>query len=116
MFSSRHPDTLKGLVDELGPSARAGTIAEAVEFGDVVMVVVPYTAIEQIGKDYGDALAKKVLVIAACPSGEAAPAPDYISVSFVAPGDRPARLVLSLITPLFTAQRLSLVLDGGGVA
>jgi 8-hydroxy-5-deazaflavin:NADPH oxidoreductase len=63
MFSSRHPDTLKGLVDELGPLARAGTVAEAVEFGDVVMVVVPYTALEQIGKDYGNALAKKVLVI-----------------------------------------------------
>jgi hypothetical protein len=36
MFSSRHPDTLKGLVDELGPLARAGTVAEAVEFGDVL--------------------------------------------------------------------------------
>jgi len=63
MFSSRHPDTLKGLVDELGPLARVGTVEEAVEFGDVVMVVVPYTAMEQIGKDYGNALAKKVLVI-----------------------------------------------------
>ena len=38
MFSSRHPDTLKGLVDELGPLARAGTVAEALDFGDVVMV------------------------------------------------------------------------------
>ena len=63
MFSSRHPDTLKGLADELGPLARAGTVAEDVEFGDVVMVVVPYTAMEQIGKDYGNALARKVLVI-----------------------------------------------------
>jgi predicted dinucleotide-binding enzyme len=63
MFSSRHPDTLKGLVDELGPLARAGTVAEAVEFADVVMVVVPYTALEQIGKDYDTALAKKALVI-----------------------------------------------------
>jgi 8-hydroxy-5-deazaflavin:NADPH oxidoreductase len=25
MFSSRHPDTLKGLVDELGPLARSGS-------------------------------------------------------------------------------------------
>ena len=49
MFSSRHPDTLKGRVEELGPLARVGTVAEAVEFGDVVMVVVPYTAMEQIG-------------------------------------------------------------------
>ena len=53
MFSSRHPDTLKGLADELGPLARVGTVAEAVDFGDVVMMVVPYTALEQIGKDYG---------------------------------------------------------------
>jgi NADP oxidoreductase coenzyme F420-dependent len=51
------------LVDELGPLARVGTVAEAVKFGDVVMVVVPYTAMEQIGRDYGNALAKKVLVI-----------------------------------------------------
>jgi 8-hydroxy-5-deazaflavin:NADPH oxidoreductase len=63
MFSSRHPDALKGLVDGLGPLARAGTVAEAVEFSDIVMVVVPYAAMEQIGKDYGNALAKKVLVI-----------------------------------------------------
>ena len=63
MFSSRHPDNLKSFVDGLGPLARAGTVAEAVEFGDVVMVVVPYAAIEQIGKTYGNALAKKVLVI-----------------------------------------------------
>jgi predicted dinucleotide-binding enzyme len=63
MFSSRHPETLKGLVDELGPLARAGSVAEAVEFGEVVMIVVPYTAMEQIGKDYGDALAKKPLVL-----------------------------------------------------
>src|ERR1700745_2824035 len=63
MFSSRHPETFKGLVDELGPLARVGTVAEAVKFGDVVMVVVPYTAMEQIGRDYGNPLAKKVLVI-----------------------------------------------------
>jgi 8-hydroxy-5-deazaflavin:NADPH oxidoreductase len=63
MFSSRHPETLKGLADALGPLARAGTVAEAVEFGDVVMVIVPYPAMQQIGKDYGNALAKKVLVL-----------------------------------------------------
>src|SRR6202040_900968 len=35
----------------------------AVEFGDVLLVVVPYTAVEQIGKDYGKALAAKQLVV-----------------------------------------------------
>jgi predicted dinucleotide-binding enzyme len=62
-FSSRHPEELKGLVDGLGPLARAGAVMQAIDFGDVVMIVVPYTAMEQIGKDYAGALAKKALVI-----------------------------------------------------
>ncbi len=63
MFSSRHPDELKSLVDGLGPSAKAGTVAQAIDFGDVVMIVVPYSAMPQIGHDYGAALAKKKLII-----------------------------------------------------
>lgn len=63
MFSSRHPENLKGLVDGLGPLARAGTVEQSIAFGDVVAIVVPYTAMEQIGKDHGSALAGKVLVM-----------------------------------------------------
>ena len=63
MFSSRHPEELKSLVDGLGPLAKAGTVAQAIEFGDVVMIVVPYGAMQQIGRDYAAALAKKMLVI-----------------------------------------------------
>jgi len=63
MFSSRHPEQLKELVDSLGPLAKAGTVEQAIAFGDVVAIVVPYTAMEQIGKDYGPALAKKALVL-----------------------------------------------------
>jgi 8-hydroxy-5-deazaflavin:NADPH oxidoreductase len=63
MFSSRHPEELKSLVDGLGPLAKAGTVAQAIEFGDVVMIVVPYGAMQQIGSDYAAALAKKTLVV-----------------------------------------------------
>jgi 8-hydroxy-5-deazaflavin:NADPH oxidoreductase len=63
MFSSRKPEELEDLVASAGPAARAGTVAEAVEFGEVVLLVVPYGAIEQIGKDHGRALAAKPLVI-----------------------------------------------------
>jgi hypothetical protein len=63
MFSSRNPETLKDLVANAGPTAQAGTVAQAVAFGDVVLVVVPYTAVEQIGKDFGPALAAKQLDI-----------------------------------------------------
>ena len=46
-----------------GPTAKAGTVADAVAFGDVVLIVVPYTAMDQIAKDYGKALATKQLVV-----------------------------------------------------
>jgi 8-hydroxy-5-deazaflavin:NADPH oxidoreductase len=63
MFSSLHPEQLKDLVASAGPTAQAGTVEQAIAFGDVVLLVVPYTAVEQIGKDHGPALAAKQLVI-----------------------------------------------------
>src|SRR5713101_2660471 len=63
MFSSRHPEDLKGLVAGIGPLAQAGTVEQAIAFGDVIVIAIPYPAIEQIGKDHGPALAKKVLVM-----------------------------------------------------
>jgi predicted dinucleotide-binding enzyme len=63
MFSSRNPDQLKDLVASAGPTAQAGTVAEAVAFGDAVLLVVPYAAVEQIGRDFGKALATKQLVL-----------------------------------------------------
>ena len=63
MFSSRHPEQLKDLVASAGPSAKAGTVSDAIAFADVVLLVVPYTAVEQIGNEHGPALAKKQLVM-----------------------------------------------------
>lgn len=63
MFSSRHPDELKDLVAAAGPTARAGTVADAVAFGEVIFLVVPYTAVEQIGREFGAALAAKPLIL-----------------------------------------------------
>ena len=63
MFSSRHPEQLTDLVASAGPNVKAGTVADAVQFADVVLLVVPYGAIEGIGKEYGPALAQKQLVM-----------------------------------------------------
>jgi predicted dinucleotide-binding enzyme len=41
LSNSRGPETLSDLVAELGPSARAGTAAEAAEAGDLVVVSIP---------------------------------------------------------------------------
>jgi predicted dinucleotide-binding enzyme len=62
-FSSRHPEELKSLVAGLGTLAQAGTVEEAIAFGDVVLIVIPYGAMEQIGKAHAGALAQKVLVM-----------------------------------------------------
>ncbi len=35
--NSRGPETLEELVEEIGPNARAATVEEAAEFGEVVM-------------------------------------------------------------------------------
>jgi len=63
LFSSRHPEELKDLVAAAGPTARAGTTADAVAFGDVIFIAVPYPAVEQIGQDFGSALAVKPLIL-----------------------------------------------------
>ena len=46
--NSRGPETLAGLVDELGPGARAASAQKAAEAGDVVVVAVPLKAYEQV--------------------------------------------------------------------
>ena len=62
MFSSRHPEELKSLVDRLGPLARAGTVREALNFSEVIFIGVPYSAYPQIGKDYSGELKDKIVL------------------------------------------------------
>jgi len=66
-FSSRHPDELQSLVERAGPNARAGTVSEAIEFGEVILLAVPYGAMPQISRDYADALAGKIVLDAGNP-------------------------------------------------
>ncbi len=62
MFSSRHPDELKDMVAKLGSLAQAGTVEQAIAFGDALFIAVPYGAIPQIGKDYSTAMKGKVML------------------------------------------------------
>jgi len=66
MFSSRHPENLKEMAARLGPLAQAGSVEQAVAFGDVIIMVVPYAALEEIGKVHGRGLASKPLVMDVC--------------------------------------------------
>jgi predicted dinucleotide-binding enzyme len=57
--NSRGPETLKDLVGELGPRARAGTPAQAAEAGDIVVVTIP---LKNIGDLPAAPLAGKIVV------------------------------------------------------
>jgi len=65
LFSSRHPENLKELVTSLGSLAQNGSVEQAIAFGEVIFIAVPYGAMPQVGKDYGNALKGKV-VLDAC--------------------------------------------------
>jgi hypothetical protein len=67
MFSSRHPDELTGLVESVGANASAGTVEQAVAFGDVILIAVPYSALPAIGRDNAKGLAGKIVLNASNP-------------------------------------------------
>jgi len=48
LSNSRGPETLTGLIDELGPQARAATAAEAAEAADLAVVAIPTKAISGV--------------------------------------------------------------------
>ena len=62
LFSSRHPENLKQLVDGLGPRARAGTVSDALAFGEVIFIGVPYGSYPQLAKDYGKDFSGKIVL------------------------------------------------------
>ena len=62
MFSSRNLEHDKELAARLGPNARAGSPREAAEFGEVLMISVPYRALPEVGKSLGALLKGKVVI------------------------------------------------------
>ncbi len=57
--NSRGPETLSGLVDEIGDGARAVTMEEAAGFGEVVLEAMPFGRYEELPADH---LAGKVFI------------------------------------------------------
>jgi 8-hydroxy-5-deazaflavin:NADPH oxidoreductase len=59
LSNSRGPETLKGLVDELGPLARAGTVEQAAAAGEIVVVAIPLRAYRSVP---AEPLAGKIVI------------------------------------------------------
>lgn len=143
LMSSRNPDELEGLAAELGPRANAGTPREAAEFGEVVLISVPYGAMPQIGQDFASILAGKIvldtgnpnagrdgdIVAAALAKGTGIATQEYLPGALVVrayncipaaalanePNRRPARIAIPLAgdDPAAMAVALRLVDDSG---
>ena len=60
-FGVRKPDELAALVQECGPQASAGDVRSAVEFGEVVVVALPWAAMADVLANVGDARGKIVV-------------------------------------------------------
>src|SRR5579859_5225802 len=63
LFSSRHPDSdgMQVLVHEAGASARTGTVRDAFAFGEIILLAIPPTELEQVMQEAGD-LQNKILI------------------------------------------------------
>ena len=64
MFSSRHPEELKKMAEDVG--AKVGTTEEAAEFGDVILLAIPYGKVPDVAEQIGS-LEGKILIDAGNP-------------------------------------------------
>src|SRR5919108_4836610 len=62
MFSDRELENAKRAAQTVGARARAGTVEEAVAFGDAVLIAVPYGALPAIAQQVGEKLKGKGVV------------------------------------------------------
>lgn len=66
-FAARHPDDLAPMVKRLGPRATVGTPRETAEFGEVVVLAVPYDTLPKLGKELQGVLDGKIVLDASNP-------------------------------------------------
>jgi 8-hydroxy-5-deazaflavin:NADPH oxidoreductase len=62
LFSSRHPEALDALVAEAGPNASPGTIEQALVFGEVILLSIPYGSVQRFGQEYGEQMVGKIVI------------------------------------------------------
>jgi 8-hydroxy-5-deazaflavin:NADPH oxidoreductase len=62
MFSAKDVDEASAVATRLGPPARSGTVEEAIAFGDVVFLAVPYGAMAAISRDHSASLKGKIVL------------------------------------------------------
>jgi predicted dinucleotide-binding enzyme len=105
-LSSRNPSKLEPLASELGDLASVGTVADAVAFGDVVILSVPWGAIPEALAQAGD-LGGKIVIDTTNQYGSGPkPQPGQTAAAFNAQRMPGARYVKSFntLTAIFQEQ------------
>jgi predicted dinucleotide-binding enzyme len=83
VFGARRPGGLQPLVDELGPTASAASLADAAGQAEVVLLAVPYAALDDVLPPLRADLAGKIVIDATNPVDVS---PDGRIISGLAPG------------------------------
>jgi 8-hydroxy-5-deazaflavin:NADPH oxidoreductase len=103
---SRDPQSLAALVAQIGPSATAGSPAEAAGFGEVVVISVPWNTLPQAIEQAGSLAGKIVIDTTNQFGGPPLPAPGQTAAHFNAgrmPGARYTKS-FNTLTSAFQAQ------------
>ena len=112
MFSSRHPEELKAMADEVG--AKVGTTKEAAQFGEVILLAIPYGIVPDVAEQIGS-LENKILIDAGNPypqrDGEMAQKviddPNQTATGYIAslfPGAKTVKAFNSVFYKMFAEQ------------
>jgi len=62
MIASRHPDDLRATANEIGHGTQVGSVQQASQFGDVVVMAVPYGALPTLGQSLKQPLTGKTVI------------------------------------------------------
>jgi predicted dinucleotide-binding enzyme len=62
MLASRHPESLADLVKAAGVAATSGTPDQAIAFGDVILLSIPFKELPKFGSAKHDAFGRKVVL------------------------------------------------------
>jgi predicted dinucleotide-binding enzyme len=73
-FSTRHPEELESWVRPLGARASFGTPRQAAEFGDILLIAVPYEAVPELAQSLGTQMRGKIILDACNPSASSSSA------------------------------------------
>lgn len=68
-LGSRHPEKLQSVVDDLNLKVHVKNIKDAAAESDIILLAVPYSAVEEVISDIKDELSNKLIIDATNPFG-----------------------------------------------